>query len=114
MNFNEYQELSKRTMPAYGNFVEHRDTSCNYIIGLNGESGELSDYLKKHLFYGHELDKDELKKELGDVLHYLAGIATLYEISLEDVAETNITKLSKRYPNGFNVEDSKRRVDVKE
>ena len=113
MKFTEYQELSKRTMPHHGNFVEHRDTLGNYGLGLSGESGEVADLIKKKLHHGHEVTADEIKKELGDVLHYLAGIATLFEIDLEDVATANIEKLRTRYPNGFSVEDSKKRVDTK-
>ena len=111
-NFTEYQELSKRTMPLYDNVVIHRDTMINYALGVAGEAGEVADLIKKKQFHGHEVTADEIKKELGDVLHYLSGIATLFDIDLEDVATANIEKLRKRYPNGFSVEDSIARKDV--
>lgn len=114
MDFNTYQELSKRTMPPYGNYAEHRDTLGNYALGLAGESGETVDLIKKKLHHGHEVSLEEIKNELGDVLHYLSGIATIFDISLQDVAEANLAKLSKRYPNGFNTADSIARVDVVE
>ena len=112
MKLSDYQKLSKRTMPPHGNFVEHRDTVANYCMGLCGESGELVELIKKQQFHGHNVTIDEIKKELGGVLHYLAGLATLYDIDLEDVATTNIEKLRTRYPNGFTRQDSIARKDV--
>lgn len=110
MDFIEYQTLSKRTMPKEINGM----AKSNYAMGLTGEAGETVDLIKKEVHHGHELDQDKLKKELGDVLHYLAGIATMYGLNLEDIAVTNIEKLAKRYPNGFNTEDSIKRVDTNE
>ncbi len=112
MNFNEYQELSKRTMPRRANEMEWMFAFANYALGLNGEAGELGDLIKKEVFHGHERDVDKVKKELGDVLHYAAGIATLYGFTLEEAAVQNIEKLRKRYPNGFSEEASRKRVDV--
>lgn len=115
MEMNKYQFMSKRTFPHqdfYKNPVAKRDLIQNLIFGLNGEAGELTDLLKKNLFHGHELDMEDLEKELGDILWYLSGLATVFGLQLDVVAEKNLTKLSKRYPNGFTVEDSKKRVDA--
>jgi NTP pyrophosphatase (non-canonical NTP hydrolase) len=113
MDFNTYQELSMRTMPnVLGSFTEKDKT--NYAMGLAGEAGEVVDYLKKVIHHKHPINVDTLKKEMGDVLHYLAGLGTMYDIQLEEVATLNIDKLGKRYPNGFKVEDSVKRVDVKQ
>lgn len=112
MNFNEFQNLSKRTMPETGTHEDWRMAAANYALGLNGESGELGDMVKKEVFHGHNVSTEEIIKETGDVLHYLAGLATLYSFTLEYAAEKNIEKLKKRYPDGFNVEDSIKRVDV--
>jgi NTP pyrophosphatase (non-canonical NTP hydrolase) len=109
MNFNEYQELSRRTMPAEVNGM----SKSNYAMGLSGETGEVVDLIKKEVHHGHLEYSFPIMKELGDVLHYLAGIATMYGLSLEDIATHNIMKLAKRYPNGFNTEDSIKRVDTK-
>lgn len=111
MKLNEYQELSKRTMPGDGSMTEYDLT--NYALGLVGEGGEVADEIKKVVFHGHELDRDKLEKELGDVFHYLAGMATLLDLSLEDVATANLAKLAERYPMGFSSEDSVKRVDTK-
>jgi len=106
MELNEYQRLSKRTMPK-----NNREGIANYTIGLVAEAGEVADIVKKELFHGHEKDVESVKKELGDVLHYFSGLATMYELSLEEIAQTNIDKLNKRYPNGFEVERSVNRND---
>src|SRR5699024_5404499 len=104
MNLNEYQNLSKRTMPVIEdvtNPAEVGTVRVNYALGVAGESGEVADLVKKEAFHGHYTTVDEMKKELGDVLHYVSGLATLYGLRLEDVAQGNIDKLKKRYPSGF-------------
>lgn len=112
MNFNEYQELSKRTMPKVGTPELWQKATTNYALGLNGESGELGDLIKKEIFHGHPASFDDVVKETGDILHYLAGIATLYGFKLEDAAIGNVEKLKRRYPAGFSTEASVKRVDV--
>ena len=79
---------------------------ANYSMGLAGESGELIDILKKHIFHGHELNIEEIKKECGDVLWYLAAIASTLDLNLDDICIYNIKKLEKRYPEGFSKEKS--------
>ena len=109
MKMNEYQTLSMRTMPK----DDVREVLNNYGLGLCGESGEVADLIKKKLHHSHKtISVDDFKNELGDVLHYVAGIATILNISLEDVANANLEKLRERYPNGFNPEDSMKRVDT--
>lgn len=78
----------------------------NGVLGLFGEGGEISDLLKKHMFQGHDLNKDDLVLELGDVLWYVAEIATSLNVDLSEVAQKNLDKLKRRYPNGFKKEDS--------
>lgn len=122
MNIEKFQELSKRTMPnqvptslSGGNVDQTLTVTslANYALGLSGESGEVVDLIKKHVFHGHSLDKDKIVKELGDVMHYVAGIATLLEIDLPEVLEGNIDKLIKRFPEGFSEAASIARVDTK-
>lgn|SRR5690625_3993800 len=102
MNLNEYQTLSRRTLPKDNYF----SNLSNYGMGLSGEAGEVTDELKKFLYHGHKLDIEKVKGELGDVLHYVAGIATMLELDLSDIAKYNIEKLKKRYPIGFSKERS--------
>lgn len=65
--------------------------------------------VKKHLHQGHELDKEHLAKELGDVTWYLALGATIIGYELEDILQMNIDKLRKRYPDGFDSQKSQHR-----
>lgn len=98
MNINEYQKLAMVTLNKK---LSKQDMLINGVMGLCGESGEAIDLVKKHLHQGHELDKDALIKEMGDIAWYLAELATVLEIDLETVLEKNIDKLKKRYPDGF-------------
>ena len=98
MNINEYQKLAMVTLNKK---LSKQDMLINGVMGLCGESGEAIDIVKKHLHQGHELDKDALIKEMGDIAWYLAELATVLEIDLETVLEKNIDKLKKRYPDGF-------------
>ena len=105
MNFNDYQRLAQRT----SNTDTFSAKITNGILGLNGEAGECADLLKKFAFQGHDWDSSKLVKEMGDVLWYLAEIATGLGIDLDDVALMNIHKLRVRYPDGFDPERSKHR-----
>lgn len=108
MTINEYQQLAMTTLnPA----LDKKDILINGVMGLCGESGEAIDIVKKHLAQGHELDREALIKELGDIAWYLAETATVLDISLEEVLVRNIEKLKKRYPEGFAVEKSLNRVE---
>jgi len=100
---NDYQIASSRTMVKE---YSYDDAMVNYSMGLIGESGEVIDLLKKSLFHGHELDRNKLKEELGDVLFYIAALATTVGVTLEEIANYNIDKLWDRYPNGFTTERS--------
>ena len=106
MNINEYQELAMRTLNPK---LSEKDILINSVMGLCGESGEAIDIVKKWLMQGHELDKGNLAKELGDIAWYLAEAATALQIPLEDIFIANIEKLKKRYPEGFDSEKSIRR-----
>ena len=107
-DFNDYQKLALRTASNHGDF----DKTLMYTaLGLNGEAGEVAELIKKAFFHGHELDRDKLEKELGDVLWYLAVMANTLDINLEDIARHNIEKLAKRYPQGFSEERSRNRSD---
>lgn len=82
----------------------------NGLMGLNGEAGEAIDILKKHLYHGHDLDKEHLAKELGDVAWYLAVSADAIGYDLETILQMNVDKLRARYPEGFDPKRSKYRV----
>lgn len=105
MTINEYQELAMKTVNPKLNKDE---ILINSVMGLCGESGEAIDVVKKWFAHGHELDREHLKKELGDIAWYLAEAATALDLTLEEILEANIDKLRKRYPEGF---ETKRSVD---
>ena len=107
MNFHEYQKLAERTIPKEKWF---NTKVSNFSMGLAGESGEIIDYLKKVIYHGHELDREHIKEELGDLLWYLSGLASIMNIDLNEIARKNIEKLKKRYPDGFSEEASKNRI----
>ena len=103
MTINEYQKLAMITLnPA----LSQKEVLINSVMGLCGESGEAVDIVKKHLFQGHELNKEKLAKELGDIAWYLAEAATALNIPLDTIFQGNIDKLKKRYPEGFDTEKS--------
>ena len=71
-------------------------------IGVVTESGELMDALKKHIYYGAELDKTNVKEEIGDLLWYVGILCDTLGLTFEEVFETNIAKLKARYGDKFN------------
>jgi NTP pyrophosphatase (non-canonical NTP hydrolase) len=103
MTGNEYQRLAMTTLNPD---LTKKDVLINGVMGLCGESGEAIDIVKKHLHQGHELDKEKLLKELGDIAWYLAETAYALDIPLDEVFEGNIAKLKARYPQGFDTEKS--------
>ena len=98
--FNEYQQQSRKTWSLI-----HTDHPLVYpTLGLTNEAGELAGKVKK-IFRDKDgvispEDRLELKKELGDVLWYLAQICTELDLSLEDVAAANLQKLFSRLERG--------------
>lgn len=103
MEINEYQKLALRTL---NKDLDKKDILINSVMGLCGESGEAIDLVKKHLYQGHELNKERFAKELGDIAWYLAEAAHAINMDLDDIFKMNIEKLEKRYPNGFNQNNS--------
>lgn len=71
-------------------------------MGVVTESGELMDALKKHIYYGAELDKTNVKEEIGDLLWYVGILCDTLGLTFEEVFETNIAKLKARYGDKFN------------
>ena len=103
MTANEYQKLAMTTLNPE---LSKKDVLINGVMGLCGESGEAIDIVKKHLHQGHPLDREALKKELGDIAWYLAETAYALDLSFEEILQGNIDKLKARYPEGFDSEKS--------
>jgi NTP pyrophosphatase (non-canonical NTP hydrolase) len=100
MTFDDYQRLSRVTAkyPPIGHAVIYP------ALGLTNEAGEVAGKIKK-VFRDKEgvigdADREALKAELGDVLWYLAQIATELGLSLDDIAQHNLNKLMSRLERG--------------
>ena len=107
MTLNDYQKAAERIS---GNLTSW-DKIRNGCYGLNGEAGECIDILKQVECPGHDFDPNKLLDELGDVLWYVAQTATGLGVTLEYVAQHNVDKLMKRYPDGFDSERSVHRPE---
>ena len=105
MNFEEYQAAAQRT----SNTASEKEKITTGAMGLAGEAGEVIDLVKKHLYQGHALDREDLIDEASDCLWYIAEIATGLGVTLEDIAQHNIDKLKQRYPDGFSASRSRNR-----
>jgi NTP pyrophosphatase (non-canonical NTP hydrolase) len=98
---------AKRINDAYlDGIYKYSDALTEMIFGLVGETGEVVDEIKKVLFHGHNMKRDKMVEELGDVFWYLANLMTVLGINMDEVMRGNIKKLEKRYPVSFSTEKS--------
>ena len=128
VNFNRYEEfVAAVTSECSTNFVDFADRigeldrqGANIErlltagVGINAEGGEFLEIIKKMVFQGkpwNEDNREHLIIELGDVMWYVAQATMALDISFDEVIETNVNKLKKRYPGGeFNVHNSEVRA----
>ena len=87
------------------NYLNAKDIEMSRLltagIGLSGEVGEFNEIIKKILFQEKTFDDvahQHMKRELGDVMWYVAQACLALKIDLVDVINTNKEKLSKRFP----------------
>lgn len=113
MTPNEYQEAALRSESTVAKlFISEQLTrALHSVIGISTESGELSDTVKKALFYRQGLDVENFKEELGDLLWYIAVGAQACGTTIEVLMQDNIEKLKIRYPEKFTEEHAKARLD---
>lgn len=104
MTINEYQKEALRTYSGMNS--ENNGTLMNAALGLCGEGGEVADLVKKAVFQGHEIDKERVAKELGDVAWYIALGAHAIGYDLETIFQMNVDKLRARFPDGFELNKS--------
>jgi len=127
IDFKRYEEfVSAVTSEASTNFVDFADRigeldreGANIErlltagVGINAEGGEFLEIIKKMVFQGkpwNEDNRDHLIIELGDLLWYVAQATMALDVSFDEVIETNIKKLEKRYPSGsFDIYKSENR-----
>ena len=103
MTFGEYQDKAMRTINPT---LSDDQLIITAALGIAGEGGEIADIIKKWQFQGHDLDRAKLIEETGDLLWYLALLMTGLHSGLHVAAWDNITKLDKRYPDGFDAQRS--------
>ena len=97
MELNDYQQAALRTAAP----KDKHNELFHLLLGLVGEAGEIAEKAKKIVRDKDsdfsQWDKEDLKKELGDTLWYLAVIADYFDVPLEDIARLNIAKLADRH-----------------
>lgn len=103
MTMTEYQAFAMRTSRKD---LSPDDHLFNAMMGLAGETGECCDLVKKCFFQDGRDIRNSLFDELSDVLWYVAEAATAMGWDLGDIAEHNIEKLTRRYPDGFSADRS--------
>ncbi|MFP4472676.1 MAG: nucleoside triphosphate pyrophosphohydrolase family protein [Candidatus Omnitrophota bacterium] len=95
MHLSEYQKQSLKTWGGDQRLIRS-------FLGVAGEGGEMSECIKKYL--RGDFDLEEVKrrafKEIGDTLYYLAICAHELGLDLDDIAQHNIEKLTKRMADG--------------
>lgn len=109
MTFGEYQELAKRTQ---NDRIMMHEKELHALHGLASEVGEIHAHYQK-VYQGHPLDYAKVLDEIGDVLWFMAELADSMGVTLDEIAQHNIDKLRKRYPDGFDVEHSVHREEYR-
>lgn len=107
MTGNEYQRLAARTI---NDALMEKEQELHALHGMVGEIGEIHSIFQK-MYQGHGIDEEHLKKEVGDLLWFVAEFCTANDWKIEDIMQMNIDKLESRFPNGFNVENSLNRKE---
>jgi NTP pyrophosphatase (non-canonical NTP hydrolase) len=102
MRGNQYQELAARTInPELYDYEQE----MHALHGMVSEIGELHGLYQK-VYQKHEFDEEHAKKELGDLLWFIAEFCTANGWELDDIMTLNINKLRARFPEGFTAENS--------
>lgn len=116
--FDRYQEAAARTANHdHDKIIKRLQDNpeyielTNYALGIAGEAGEIADAVKKVVFHGHDLQVEEILKECGDELWYIANASRVLKAKLSKIAAMNIDKLKARYPDGFDERKSINRED---
>lgn len=107
MDFNEYQRLARRTQSVRLNSHERLEHA---LFGIAAETGEIHSIFQK-VHQGHPVKMADLISECGDLLWFLAELADVHGLTLDEIAQHNIAKLRKRYPDGFSEDASLYRED---
>lgn len=107
MEANKYQLLASRTI---NNNLQQVQLEHHALHGMVSEIGEIHSIYQK-IYQGHDINDEHLKKEVGDLLWFIAEYCTANGWTLEEVMQMNIDKLKARYPKGFEAENSLHRKE---
>lgn len=107
MTGNEYQALAARTINTE---LEQVEREFHALHGMVGEIGEIHSLYQK-TYQGHTIDSTHMKKEVGDLMWFVAEFCASWGWTLEEVMELNIEKLRARFPDGFETERSLHREE---
>ena len=107
MKGNVYQQLAKRTVNSS---LSKPEMVLHSLHGMSGEVGEIHSLYQK-VYQGHSMDEEHLKKEVGDLMWFIAEFCTANDFALSEIMEMNIEKLKARFPEGFDVEHSLHRKE---
>lgn len=102
MEANKYQVLAARTINKK---LMDKQQLHHSLHGMSGEVGEIHSIFQK-AYQGHVIDEEHLKKEVGDLLWFIAEFCTANCWDLSEIMEMNIEKLKARFPEGFKEENS--------
>lgn len=108
INFDTYVQDAIRTAKRSD------DLKFNLVhaaLGLSGEAGEFTDAVKKAVIYNRDVDRTNLIEELGDALWYIALAAHSLGVPMSHIAQLNIDKLRKRYPDAYSDHHAAARLD---
>ena len=93
----------------------HSERLLTAAVGATAEAGEFTEIVKKIIFQGKPVNEDNmfhLKRELGDIMWYVAQACMALDVSIDDIIAMNVEKLSSRYPDGtFDVYYSENRQE---
>jgi len=98
-----------RTESTLFNVKPGTDRLLHAAMGMQTESAEFTDMLKKHVFYGKPLDKVNLKEELGDMLWYIAIAMDVLDTTFSKEQNRVINKLKERYSDKFSQDKAENR-----
>lgn len=100
-DFEDYKafvaNLKKSPITISRELTAAKTDAIHMVMGIAGESGELVDAVKKWTIYNKDLDRANVKEELGDLAFYMVGLMELFGFTLTEIIEGNVAKLQKRY-----------------
>ena len=108
MTLHDYQNLAARTINP--GLTSPREVEMHSLHGMVGEIGELHSLYQK-IYQGHDFDEEHAKKELGDLMWFIAEYCTAMNWYMDEIATMNIDKLRARFPEGFEVNKSLHRAE---